>query len=87
MAGGRRAGRMRYTDEMIAGLQCVVCEVDYRRQPATSAVPVGTFNGGHLAACRGACARSLTGEPDGWETLHNEELLPLQERVDWFIED
>jgi hypothetical protein len=71
----------RFTDEMTAGLQCLVCLFDYREDPSREAVPVATYNGGQMAACRGECAETYSGRPDGFVGLYGEELLPLEERV------
>jgi hypothetical protein len=71
----------RFTDEMTAGLQCLVYRLDYRQAPTREAVPVTHYDGGHMATCRGQCAETYSGHPGG--PYRDEELLPLGERIAW----
>ncbi|MET7764360.1 hypothetical protein ABZS71_20920 [Streptomyces sp. NPDC005393] len=73
----RRRGRPEPTEEMIAGLVCIVCHTDYRRAPDTDAMVVSHHSDKQLLACEGVCARMAGGSvisPD-------ETPLPLVERV------
>lgn len=80
LGSGRPAKRRRFSDEMLFTLECVVCEADLSTTPVETQVVIGHYNGGQLAACRGACARQACGHPDG---LPDEgPVLPLERRLE-----
>lgn len=74
---GRRPNRSEPTEEMIAGLVCVVCRTDYRSAPNTEATVVAYHGDRQLLACAGVCARMTSGSTTGID----ESPPPLAERV------
>ncbi|WP_049575852.1 hypothetical protein [Streptomyces sp. SBT349] len=72
----RRNGSAEPTEEMSAGLACVVCGADYRAATAVEAVVVSHRGDHQLLACRGVCARMTSGAVGGLD----EAPLPLAER-------
>jgi hypothetical protein len=73
----RRRSRPEPTEEMIAGLVCIVCRADYRDTPNTDAMVVSHHTDKPLLACEGVCARMASGSVTGLE----ETALPLAERM------
>jgi hypothetical protein len=67
------------TEEMIAGLVCIVCRTDYRQTPDKDPKVVSYHGEQPLLACAGVCARmaggSITGLPDAPPPA------PLEDRV------
>lgn len=68
---------MRFTDEMVHGLACVRCKVDYRVADRRHVV-VAHYGGSQMMACAGQCADSYTGYPEG---LDDELPVPVAERI------
>ena len=68
-------GEIRFTDEMVYGLACVRCGVDYRVEDRRHVV-VAHMSGGQMMACAGECADSYTGCPEGLD-----DELPLSHRL------
>ncbi|MGP3952147.1 hypothetical protein [Streptomyces sp. 7N604] len=73
----RRHSRAEPTEEMMAGLVCVVCRTDYRQAPDTDAKVVSHHGNKQLLACEGVCARMASGSVTGL----GETPLPLAERL------
>ncbi|MGP3984000.1 hypothetical protein [Streptomyces sp. KR80] len=73
----RRHRRTEPTEEMIAGLVCIICRTDYRRSPGTDAKVVSHHSEEQLLACEGVCARMATGSVTGLD----ETPLTLAERM------
>lgn len=73
----RRRSHSEPTEEMVAGLVCVVCRTDYRRAPDTDAMVVAHHSGKQLLACEGVCARMAGGSVNGSDGTP----LPLVERI------
>lgn len=73
----RRHSRTEPSEEMIAGLVCVVCRTDYRAAPDTDAAVVSHHSEKQLLACAGVCARMASGSVTGLA----ETPLPLAERM------
>lgn len=73
------------TEEMAYGLMCVTCRRDLRDGLADE-VPVGEHRGWVLVACRGACATTSHGDPDGWRDRPG-GLDPLAERITRWEQD
>ncbi|MFK8845165.1 hypothetical protein [Streptomyces sp. Ac-502] len=65
------------TEEMLFGLTCVICGIDYRSAPTADALVVSRSAEGSTLACRGVCARLASGSASGLD----ESPPPLTERV------
>jgi hypothetical protein len=73
----RRRSHSEPTEEMVAGLVCVVCRTDYRRAPDAGTLVVAHHSGRQLLACEGVCTRMAGGAVNSTDELP----LPLVERV------
>lgn len=74
---GRRRGRPEPTEEVLAGLACLICRTDYRNAPDVQVVVVSHHDDKQFLACHGTCARMACGSVNGLD----ETPLPLAQRV------